>query len=438
MVVDRRESGPRRSRASTVRWGAAFLLSFLLSACGGGEEHSAAEQAITLEVWLHAGSPAEQRTLQAQVADFNAHQYRIRVNAVILPEADYETRIQEAAEQGRLPDIVEVRSARVARYAWSGYIRPIDKLLTDETHRRLFPPVNDGNRFHGRIYAVAAHAEPVMLYARKDLLVRYGVEPPPDDRAWSLDAFETALGRMARAAGGRPVLEVDLGTGGRRSAETLLPAIESAGGGLIDLRDGPRVVGVFDSAGNAAVLARLRSWARRGWIVARHGRDGDRFQQGAVPLAWTWMRHAAAYRRRWGSDLVVTPPPDFGRGRRLYLASWGWAVTRDSPAPQAAMHFLEFMLEDPRISEIAEAGHTLPASRTALARRADEALDEARIVYTARAGEFVLLPRTPAYPLFERTLGKIVGEVFDGRDVTESLHDEAEALQRKIAGFQRP
>ncbi len=412
------------------------LLSFLLLACGQGEEHAAGERAIQVDVWLHAGSQSEQKTLQAQVAAFNASQYRIRANAVILPEADYDRRIQEAAGQGHLPDIIEVSSARIARYAWLGYIRPIDKLLTDETHGRLFPPVRSANSYSGRIYAVASHARSVLLYARRDLLARQGIVLPPPGRAWNRDEFSSILARLAKENGGHPVLEVDLGPHDRYAAEVLLPAFVSAGGDLIDLHDRPRVLGVFDSQENISILAAFRDWERKGWLVPRSRVGAGRFVDGSVPLSWAWSTDGDAYRQRWADALVVLPLPDFGRGSRFLMDAWGWAVTRDASHVQAAMSLLEFMLEDERLLAIAQASHSLPASSPVLADWAREGQDETVLLQRAAMDDFVVVPPTPAYPLIARTLDKVVGEVLSGQAPGPRLHDEALALQHKIVGFQ--
>ena len=412
------------------------LITCCLLSCGQGEEHAVGHRAIQIDVWLPAGDRNEQKTVQAQVADFNASQYRVRVNAVILPETDYDRRILEAAEQGKLPDIIELPSDRIARYAWRGIIRPIDKFLTDETHDRLLPPLRAANSYEGRIYAVPSHARSVLLYARRDVLTAQGLDLPPLGRTWDLDQFSALLARLAKGRDGRPVLEVDLGPAGHPATGVLLPALASAGGGLIDLHGRPRVLGVFDSMADISVLSTIRDWERKGWLTVRPVARGGRFVDGSVPLAWAWSRDGDRYRRRWGDAVTVLPLPDFGHGRRFLMDGWGWAVTRDSTHVQAAMSLLEFMSEDERLSVMARASHDLPAGKRILADWAREGLDEAVLLHGASRDEFVVVPPTPAYPLIARTLGKVVSEILSGRPPGPLLHDEALALQHKIAGFE--
>ncbi len=310
--------------------------------------------------------------------------------------------------------------------------------MTDETHGRLLAPVRSAGSYSGRIYAIASHVGSILLYARRDLLEKRGIELPPSGQSWDLARFTSILEGLAVGEPGRPVLEIDLGPHRRHAAEALLPALASAGGALIDLRDRPRVLGVFDSQENISVLSRLRDWMRKGWLVVRPDDGAGRFADGGVPLSWAWSSAGDVYRRRWGDAVAVLPLPDFARGSRFLIDAWGWAVTRDSAHVQAAMSLLEFMLEDARQLTIAQTGHSLPASRRALSAWADEGRGEAALLHRAGLDAFVVVPPTPAYPLIARTLNKVVGEVLSGQDPGPRLHEEALALQHKIAGFERP
>ncbi len=398
------------------------------------------ERAIMLEVWLHAGSQQEQQTLQAQVAAFNARQYRIRVNAVILPEEDYEARIQDAAARRRLPDIIEVKGSRLARYAWQSYLRPLDKLLTDETHEKLLPQALAANSYDGRLYALPTHLQMPVLYVRRDLLAESRVDIPV--RPWNVREFSRVLRALADHDQDGRVLNIALDHDPLLLTELLTPALRSAGGDLLTQHQGLHVRGILDSTKNIRTLSTLAGWQRQGLlsISMADQQTGDDFYRGTAAVSWAPMSMGRQYRQRWQDKMTVLPLPDFGHGSRLSLAGWGWALTRDSRQPQAAMHFLEFILEDERISEISRAAYSLPSSQSVLANwpsNGRQGPDE-EIGLLRRGGLplFSRIPPTPAYPLIQRAFARTVKEILlAGEDVRISLKSLAQDLERKTAGF---
>ena len=412
-----------------------ILVLLLLGACGHDEARVAnGDRAITLAVWLHAGNKQEQQTLQAQVVAFNARQYRIRVNAVILPDSDYNARIQDAADRHQLPDIIEVNSAQLARYAWQSYLRPLDKLLTDESHENLLPQALAANSYEGRLYALPTHLQMPLLYARRDLLATSGIKMPAT--AWSIDQFQRILQQLARHDNDGRVLVMAMGPG---TTELLLPALRSAGGRLLEQQQELHLRGVLDSGKNIQTLSILAAWQQHGFLsIPSSTSTQDAFYNGNAALSWASMDMGRQYRQRWHEQLIALPLPDFGNGSRLSLSGWGWALTRDSRHAQAAMHFLEFILEDAQINAISNAAYSVPTSQRLLQnwQGSDEGpREEIKLLQQLPRNVFNRIPATPAYPLIQRAFTRTVKGIFAGQDVPGTLHQLAQDLERKTAGF---
>ena len=61
-----------------------------------------------VSVWFHTGRPAEQQVMKQQVARFNASQKDISITLTMIPEGDYNTQVQLAATDGKLPDMLDL------------------------------------------------------------------------------------------------------------------------------------------------------------------------------------------------------------------------------------------------------------------------------------------------------------------------------------------
>ena len=407
-----------------------------LVACDSDIEE-ARKRAVTLVVWLHESSPDELRTIQSQVAAFNASQYKIRVNAVIIPGANYDARILEAPRNDQLPDIIEVEGYNLTHYAWQKLIVPIDKHLTDHTMDEIPDALLAMGRYGGRLYGVPRHVDETVLFARRSVLASLAIRIPVSfETAWGRREFSQAVNQICLKHRGKPALELPLRGYDYEALQQLLPAIRSAGGTLVSGVSLTKVSGHLDSRFSIELLEYLARLHRKG-CLATQGK-GDLFFGGDASLLWASSGQYARVKARYGDDLLVLPLPDFGHGARTTPTGWLWALSSQSRHPQAAMSLLEFMREDARLLAVSDIGQHLPASVTALA-------DPGRFAPGSAPGLMadlllhasVELPPTPALSLFARSLGGLLPDMIEGkRPVRQGLNHVAVDLDRKIKGFE--
>jgi multiple sugar transport system substrate-binding protein len=408
----------------------------LLTGCAdsASDAHTRRDETVELEVWMHAGSPAERRIMQEQVTRFNNLQYRVRVNVVILPEASYAGQVREAALAGGLPDILDFNGPFVYDYIQRGRLVPLDKLLTDNSRLDLFPAVVQQGMYQGRIYTVSTYDTGLGVYARPSRLRAAGVRMPVAiDEAWSAAEFKRVLQRLAEYDEDGAVLDLGLGAKGEWYSYAFLPVIQSAGGDLIDRESYKTAAGRLNRSEVVAALSQVQSWIKQGYVDVND--DQDAFLQGRVALSWGDHTAFERYAEAFPGDVVLLPLPDFGRGARTAQGGWGWGITATCTDRRAAMQFLEYLLQTEQVLAMAEAGAGIPATRSA-ASRAELYRDGGPLhLFVPQLEEgMASRPSLSAYPAVSAEFQRTVEDIVGGADVRSALDAAVQAIDRRLNG----
>ncbi|MGE0371307.1 MAG: extracellular solute-binding protein [Gammaproteobacteria bacterium] len=408
----------------------------LLSACGSGRTDTTTgqDQTTELEVWMHAGSPAERRIMQEQVTHFNTMQYSVRVNVVILPAESYEGQVREAAGAGTLPDILDFNGPSIHEYIQRGSLVPLDKLLTDNSRLDLFPAIIGQGMYRGRIYTVSSFDTGLGVYARRSMLRKAGVRVPESlENAWSAAEFGRVLRRLAAHDADGAVLDLGLGAKGEWYSYAFLPVVQSAGGDLVDRDSYRTAAGRLNREGVVAAMVQLQSWVRQGYVDM--GGDDDAFLRGRVALSWGDHTAFRRYDGQYPGDVVLLPLPDFGHGPRTAQGGWGWALTIACRDRQAAMQFLEYLLQTEQVLAMAEAGAGIPATRSAAARAALYRDDGPLHLFVPQLETAVTSrPSLPAYPILSAEFQRTFDDIMHGADVRSALDAAVEAIDVRLNG----
>jgi multiple sugar transport system substrate-binding protein len=406
------------------------VLFCILQACSDTETAPHFVQA-ELDAWVHYGTEAERRTIQQQVARFNDLQDKVRINAVILPEGIYHQQIETAAAAGRLPDILEVNPVYVGYQAWSDYLRPIDKLLTDSIRNDLLSALVQQNMLQGRLYAVSPNSRVIILYARRSALKRAGIVL--DDtltEPWSmitgvveqLSRYRSRQQHSRRPAeNGNPViLELHPRSDEHWLSETLWPLVQASGG---TLGDQPPYIAKLDAPATVHLLHQLQDWFSHGNISSN---KDDAFSNGRAPLVLATQAEFDHYLELWKDDLLVLPlvfdGADAGLSQTGLQAGWSWGISRDCRDLRTAMHFIEFLLQPEEILMMADASVTLPATHSALQMSNHFRRDETP-VFDATLMDRAVLSRSgsPAYPQLRSRFDQLLQNIAGGADVSAEV-----------------
>jgi multiple sugar transport system substrate-binding protein len=116
--------------------------------------------------------------------DFEQRHPGILVREELLP-ADSDRQHQYYAmnlDGGKAPfDLLGIDMIWAQEFAKAGWIAPLDEVLTPAERDEFFPGPIEAATFQGRLYAVPWYVDAGVLYYRRDLLNRHGLEPP---RTW--------------------------------------------------------------------------------------------------------------------------------------------------------------------------------------------------------------------------------------------------------------
>ncbi len=422
------------ARAARRLFPAGALSLVLLSGGCGPDERPAYDEAgrKLVEIWVHSGQAAERETIRAQVAEFNGRQEEIRIVKTVVPEGDYNARVQAAALSGDLPDLLEFDGPFLYNYIWQGHLVPIGERLSPEIRDDLLPSILDQGTFGGELYSVGVFDSGLGLYADRRQLEAVGARIPDGvDDAWSADEFDGILAALSGASGGDPVLDLKVNYTGEWYCYAFSPILQSAGADLVDRETYQRADGVLNGSAAVAAMTRLQSWFQNGYVHPNI--DDAAFVDRAVALSWSGHWDYLRYADALGDDLLVLPLPDFGEGSRTGQGSWNWGLAGHARHPDAALAFLEFLLEPGEILRMTEANGAVPARRTAIERSERFGEDgPLRIFVEQLEKTAVPRPKTPAYPVITSVFETGFQDIRDGADVRAVLDRMVREIDRDI------
>ncbi|MER5767283.1 ABC transporter substrate-binding protein [Streptomyces sp. NPDC001985] len=269
-----------------------------------------------------------------------------RVTLVELPEAadEVHAQMQESLRAGSSRfDVLNIDVAWTAEFAGRGWIAPVDPrgLPLGE----LLPSVIETATYDGRLYAVPYVTNAGLLFYRKDILAREGIEPP---RTW--DELARAASRLSRE------YRMDGYAGQLLPYEGLTvnvtEAIQSAGGSLLDA-DGRRVT--VNSPEALAGLTFLTRGVKEGWIpreALTYKEENSRraFQEGRLLFLRNWP-YVHVMASEPGSAIagrvaaVPLPGPE-GPGTGV-LGGSNLAVNSRTEHPVSAAELMAYLLGEP-------------------------------------------------------------------------------------------
>lgn len=446
----RRHHTARSARPDPARhgaWGAA-LLALCGAACAlaappqpqqpqpaSGPVHDQAVRKI--DVWVHQGSSsAEFMAVRQSAAAFNRRQRAYRVELVAAAIArNYTERVHGAAANGTLPCLLEFDGPHLYGFAWRGYLQPIDRFIPRALLGDVLPSIIAQGTYDGRLYSLGQFESGMGLWGNRRHLRAAGVRIPTFARPWSLAEFERALERLSAVDGVDYPLDMAFyARSGEFYSYAYAPILQGFGGDLIERGQYRSAKGVLDGAASVAAMTHLQHWLKRGWTRAVLDRADD-FARRRTALLWNGHWNYVSLRKALGADLVLLPPPDFGRGSKTATGSWNWGIAATCPAPAGAGAFLAFLMSTDEVLRITNANGAIPARRSSLARSPLYGAAGPLRLYARQidAGRGITRPVTPAYDAIRQAFGQAVGAIVAGADVQAELSEAAAAIDRDLA-----
>ena len=384
---------------------------------------------VDVTIWRHETGDSEMQASADAVSRFNAKQGRFRIVTETLPQGSYQQAVVAAALTRKLPCVLDLDQPMVANFAWAGHLQPLEGALRPAGADALIP--GGRSSYKGKLYAVGQFDVALALFARKSTLARYGVRLATLERPYSADEFRDILRRL-KAAGVRYPLDLNAQWGGEWVSYAFSPWLQSAGADLIDRKTYTRVDGLLNGGAALKVVDFYQSlFTER--LASRRPVDDQSFPSGRSVFQYTGSWSAPEYRKKFGDDLAVLPPPSFGAQPKVGAGSWQWAVSSSCPQAEGARLLLEHLISTDEITRFSQATGMMPTSALAA---------DATTLY--RPGGFgrnffefarafaVARPETPAYPMISSSFERALKSAREGGDAADALDRAVEAIQQDL------
>lgn len=440
-----------------------LIATLILSACGGGAapapeepaaeepaaeepaaeepaaeepaaEEPAAEEGVTVSLWFHSGRGGERDALNAILENFAEAHPEITVDAVELPEGDYNQQVQAAAVANDLPCLLDFDGPFLYNYAWGGFLMPLDDYVSAEMKGDFLPSIIDQGTYQGKLYSLGQFDSGLAIWGRKSYLEAAGVRIPTFDDPWTGDEFNEALAALQELPEVEYALDLKINYGrGEWYTYGFSPIVQSFGGDLINRSSYETAEGVLNGPEAVAAMEMVQGWFEDGYVNPEPAGDTD-FTDGTAALSWVGHWVAPDYIKAVGDDLLLLPMPDFGNGPKTGMGSWNWGITSSCPNPDAAWTVLEFILEPEQILIMTDANGAVPARSSAIAD--SELYAEGGLlrlfVQQLESDVAMVRPITPAYPTITEAFQEAFDNIKDGADVQDELDAAVDKIDQDL------
>jgi ABC-type glycerol-3-phosphate transport system substrate-binding protein len=293
---------------------------------------------------------------------------------------DFEIKLRLRFSSRQAPDLFLVNENVAAELAALDLLAPApDYIQARVDSASLNEMVRQGARFDGQLYGIVADAVWTALYYNKDAFREAGLDPERPPETWEelMDYAERLTTRSESGQITRAGLFVRK-SGFKAGISGKWATFLFSAGGRLFTEDGTRAA--FNSPEGRAALELYRDALFESEVDAV-GAEGDQqgFGQGRVAMLIR-EPHVIPWLADNYPDLDYGVAPIPGRDTSLSEAgSYLFAVSADSPNPDAAWRFAEFLTRDSVYARYAIAAGSVPVFRTVAEMPYYDDADEMRV-----------------------------------------------------------
>ena len=333
----------------------------LLAACagtggGGGAASSGGSNLPTLNQWYHQyGEAGTQQAVYRYAKQYT----KANVKVSWLPGTgdEYPNKVRTALLGSGAPDVFELPQPRVDQVK-AGQLEPLDDLIADvksEFSATTQLPLT----INGKVYGIKMINDTQMLYYRKSLLEKAGVQPPTtmDD-----------LIKAAKTLTSGNVKGLYVGQDGGVNALRYIAPWAAGADFLVDDKI------VFDTDATAEAFAKILELNKSGGLLQDAPTfwwDPSSFTQGLCAMQWTGLWAMPGITKALGDDFGVVPFPSLTASGKPATVLGGWAemVYAKGSNVDAAKAYVKYLWVDSADIQkdwcVAYGFHVPPRSSTA-------------------------------------------------------------------------
>jgi multiple sugar transport system substrate-binding protein len=324
-----------------------LLVTAVCAAAAGCRRTGEGEAGTTL-VFKHGKIEGDPRAFQEILDTFEKRNPGIRIVDEMLPSSTGEQhQFYIINLEGRSADfdVFSLDVIWVPEFARAGWIRDLSGILPEKERGAFFPAAMQAVTMDGKVYAIPWYIDAGVLYYRKDLLAKYGFEPP---RTWY------DLVRIAQYITKREPELYGFLWQGKQDESLVCNTLEYVWSNGGDLFDGE--LPALDTPANAEALGFMRDLITKYKVtpplVTTAGEEVTRqiFGNGRAVFMRNWP-YAYEVLRREGSPVrkktAAAPLPAFpGHESASTLGGWQLGVNRYSRHPEAAEKFVKYLTSE--------------------------------------------------------------------------------------------
>ena len=311
---------------------------------------------VTQLTFTYWGSEMEKAAIEDMVAQFEAQNPGIEIEALQIPYEEYLARITVMMKEGKTPDLGYFPGLQAPIWAQEGKLLDLTELVQTDP---MFSTTLLATRYYyggGKIVGLNTAVEASLLFYNKDLFDQAGIPYPPSDptQAWTWEQFVAAAqkltvdvnGKHSGAEGFDPDKIVTYGAAFDKTYEgwTFYPFIFSNGGQVVN-QDGTQLL--LDSPAAAEAMQALADlmWVQR--VTPTPAQDANlpgyvtMLQTGNLAMHisghWSLLDYAATQDLRFGVAVL----PKFKTPVTVVLGS-PTVIFADTQHKEAAIRFYKF------------------------------------------------------------------------------------------------
>lgn len=349
--------------------------SLALAACGGssgGEAGSGDEDVTLFFAWWGDDSRADR--YEQSIDLFEDEHPNVTIQTSYAGFSDYWTARNTEAAGGSLPDVIQMDISYLSTYGESGRVASLDEFVGEQIDLSTMPEsVLPAGQIDGTTYGIVTSTNTLATFVNTDVTDALGVEvPAAEGLTW--DVYHQFLKDVAEA--------------GASQDPAIYGSVDYTGFfWLFQMWLGQQGLDLFTEDGQLGFTeADLAQWwsqtadLRAEQVVMPADRQAqitvDAAASGEVAADISWDNFLVRFNEgSGGSSYTMLPVPTAADGTTGMFLKPGLllSVSAQSEHPDAAAEFIDFIVNDPRVSEIFGTSRGVPASETS--REGIEATD---------------------------------------------------------------
>jgi multiple sugar transport system substrate-binding protein len=405
-------------------WCMVLMLIGIVSVFAGGQKDTQAaaadSSAVTIR-WAYWGSENRVRISQQAIDIFQAANPGFKVN----PEpsggaGDHFIKVDTQIAGGNAPDIIQM-GGNINDYVKRDVLLPLEKYAGTILNTSVIDPsAIESGTINGHLYGVSTGVTMPALAYNKSLIERVGAPLPPKTLSYAeFDRYLTLL-KSKLPAGVYPMQDIGA-----------LPSNSTPFGYWSGYNGTPLYDDVTNSTSMTAKDARrylemFKSMRDRGLVppadfaagYPETNADTSALVAGKVAIGYIWTNQLAGYQAAMTDEIDLMEFPGAAEKNSLWQApSQFYTVNKSSKNAEAAVKFIDFLVNDPEAAKVLGNDRGASASATARAAGSTNPADQKVLDYLEIAGPHSSkeTPHLPNDTEFNSTLYLIYSQVAFGQ-----------------------